>query len=195
MDTITAATIEETIKAGRIIEAKTLITMHESALDVEERHRFTVEIEERQARAEAAIAQAEALEISGKTEEAKALYASVLEFAADYPGIEEHIKRTNEAVLLAKAVQRRNRRLRETSPKAPPPTAKKPLFPLIGAGLAAGLIIAVLALVLTRPHPASPPEKPAAPAPTVASPPAAPPAPQAQAMAHSPSSSSTTCST
>lgn len=182
MNTITAATIEETIKAGRIIEAKTLITMRESALDAEERHRFTVEIEERQARAEAAITQAEALEISGKTEEAKALYTTVLDFAADYPGIEEHIKRATEAVLLAKAVQRRNRRLRETTPSPPPQTAKKSLVPLIGGGLAAGLVIAVLALVFTKPQPASPPEKAATPATAITAPPAGPPAPQAQTV-------------
>lgn len=182
MNTITAATIEETIKAGRIIEAKTLLTMRESALGAEERHRFTVEIEERQARAEAAIAQAEALEVSGKTEEAKELYATVLDFAADYPGIEEHIKRANEAVLLAKAVQRRNRRLRETTPKPPPQTAKKNLLPLIGGGLAAGLVIAVLTLVLTKPQPASPPEKAATPATAVTVPPAVPPTPQAQTV-------------
>lgn len=179
MNTITAATIEETIKAGRIIEAKTLITMRESALDAEERDRFTVEIEERQARAEATITQAEALEISGKTEEAKELYATVLDFAVDYPGIEEHIKRANEAVLLAKAVQRRNRRLRETTPKLPPQTAKKNLFPLIGGGLAVGLVIAVLALVLTKPQPASPPEKATTPATAVTAPPPVSPAPQA----------------
>ncbi len=180
MDTITAATIEEAIEAGRIIEAKTLLTMHESALDTAKRHSFTVAIEERQARAEAAIAQAEALEIAGKTEEAKALYASVLEFAADYPGIEEHIKRTNEAVLLAKAVQRRNRRLRETSPKPSPQTAKRNLLPLVGGGLAMGLIVAVLALVVTKPRPAAPPEQTAVPAQAVAPPPAVRPAPQAQ---------------
>jgi nucleoid-associated protein YgaU len=161
LDTITAATIEETIRNGRIVEARTLLTLHESALSPEEWQALNLELEQQQVKAETMIAQAEALEISGKTEEAKALYESVLLFAVDFPDTHEQIKRLNEALLLTKAVQRRNRRIRETSSTPKQGAAGKRLLPLLGAGVAAGLAVALLFLILAKPQPppTPPPEK------------------------------------
>ncbi len=161
MDTITAATIEETMKTGRIVEARTLLTLHESALSTEEWQALNLELEQQQAKAETMIAQAEALEISGKTEEAKALYESVLLFAVDFPDTHEQIKRLNEALLLTKAVKRRSQRIRETSSTPKQGAAGKRLLPLLGAGVAAGLAAAIFFLILAKPQPqpTPPPEK------------------------------------
>ncbi len=159
MDTITAATIEKTMKTGRIVEARTLLTLHESALSTEEWQALNRELEQQQAKAETMIAQAEALEISGKTEEAKALYESVLLFAVDFPDTHEQIKRLNEALLLTKAVKRRSQRIRETSSTPKQGTAGKRLLPLLGAGAAAGLAAAIFFLILAKPQPTPSPEK------------------------------------
>ncbi|WP_319586685.1 LysM peptidoglycan-binding domain-containing protein [uncultured Desulfobulbus sp.] len=159
MDTITAATIEETMKTGRIVEARTLLTLHESALSTEECQALNRELEQQQAKAETMIAQAEALEISGKTEEAKALYESVLLLAVDFPDIHEQIKRLDEALLLTKAVKRRNQRIRETPSTPKQGTAGKRLLPLLGAGVAAGLAAAIIFLILAKPQPTLSPEK------------------------------------
>ena len=153
MDTIPAATIQDMIKAGRIVEARTLLTVQESALSTEELRAFTLELEQRQAEAEAAISQAERLEISGKTEEAKALYESVLLFAVDYPGIQEHVKRMDEALLLTKAIKHRSRRIRESSSVPKKRTAGKRLLTLLGTGVAGGLTVAILLLLLEKPEP------------------------------------------
>ena len=132
------------MKTGRIVEARTLLTLHESALSTEEWQALNLELEQQQAKAETMIAQAEALEISGKTEEAKALYESVLLFAVDFPDTHEQIKRLNEALLLTKAVKRRSQRIRETSSTPKQGAAGKRLLPLLGAGVAAGLAVALL---------------------------------------------------
>lgn len=153
MDTITQATIQDMIRAGRIVEARTLLTMQESAFSAEELQGLNLELEQQLARAEAAISQAEESEISGKTEEAKALYESVLLFAVDYPGIQEHIKRLDEALLLTKAVKRRSRRIRESPPAPKEAAAGKRYFTVLGAGLAVGLSVAILLLVLAKPQP------------------------------------------
>lgn len=160
MDAVTAAIIQDMIIAGRIVEAKTLLTMGETALTAEELRACNLEIEHRQTKAETLIAQAEAMERAGKNEEAKALYQSVALFAADFPGIQEHLKRTDEALLLTRAVQRRSQRLRGSlPPKAG--SAKKRTLTLLGAGLAVALTTAALFLVQEKPQPQSapPPEK------------------------------------
>jgi nucleoid-associated protein YgaU len=157
VDTITQATIQDMIRAGRIVEARTLLTMQESAFSAEELQGLNLELEQQLARAEAAISQAEELEISGKTEEAKALYESVLLFAVDYPGIQEHIKRLDEALLLTKAVKRRSRRIREFPPAPKEAAAGKRYLTVLGAGLAVGLSVAILLLVLAKPQPSQVP--------------------------------------
>lgn len=148
------------ITAGRLVEAKTLLTMGETSLNDEELRSCNLEIEQRQTKAETLIAQAEAMERAGNNEEAKALYESVVLFAADFPSIQEHIKRTDEALFLTRAVKRRSQRLRGSlPPKAG--RAKKRTLILLGAGLAVALATAALFLVQKKPHlqSVSPPEK------------------------------------
>ena len=196
MATVTAATLHTLIAAGRIVEAGTLLTMEGDSLDAEEVRACTLAIEQRQTKAAALVVQAEAMERAGKIEEAKALYESVLEVAVDFPGIEEHINRTNEALLLTRAVQRRSQRTRQSSP-ARERTGKKRARPLLGAVLAAGLAAAALVLLLRQPQPpqgtlpehAAPEPAPmAAPQPAVAPlPPAAPePVPLSSSLAKQP---------
>jgi nucleoid-associated protein YgaU len=95
----------------------------------------------------------------GKTEEAKALYESVLLFAVDFPDTHEQIKRLNEALLLTKAVKRRSQRIRETSSTPKQGAAGKRLLPLLGAGVTAGLAAAIFFLILAKPQPTPAPEK------------------------------------
>ena len=181
MDAVTAAMIQDMVAAGRIVEAKTLLTMDATSLTAEELRACSLEIEQRQTKAETLVAQAEAMERAGKNEAAKALYESVVLFAADFPGIQEHLKRTDEALLLTRAVQRRSQRLRGTlPPKAG--SANKRNLTLLGAGLAVALATAAVFLVLEKPQSqsVSPPEKTAlktpalAPSPQAAIPPAVP---------------------
>ena len=160
MDAVTAAIIQDMITAGRIVEAKALLTMGETSLNAEELRACNLEIEQRQTKAETLIAQAEAMERAGNNEEAKALYESVVLFAADFPSIQEHIKRTDEALFLTRAVKRRSQRLRGSlPPKAG--RAKKRTLILLGAGLAVALATAAFFLMQEKPHlqSVSPPEK------------------------------------
>lgn len=151
MDAVTAAMIQDMVAAGRIVEAKTLLTMGETSLTAEELRACSLEIEQRQTKAETLIAQAEAMERAGKNEAAKALYESVVLFAADFPGIQEHLKRTDEALLLTRAVQRRSQRLRGSlPPKAG--SANKRSVALLGAGLAVALATAAFFLVQEKPQ-------------------------------------------
>ena len=107
MPTVTLATIQELIVAGRIIEARTLLAVDDSLLNPEERDACLLEIDKRQGQAEELVARAEVMEQSGRSEEARVLYVSVLERATDFPGIQEHIKRMDEALFLARAAPRR----------------------------------------------------------------------------------------
>lgn len=152
MDAVTAVIIQDMITAGRIVEAKALLTMGETSLNSEELRSYNLEIEQRQTKAETLIAQAEAMERAGKNEEAKALYESVVLFAADFPSIQEHIKRTDEALFLTRAVKRRSQRLRGSlPPKAG--SAKKRTLALLGATLTVALATAALFLVQEKPQP------------------------------------------
>jgi nucleoid-associated protein YgaU len=148
----TSTSIQEMIKEGRIVEARTLLTMQGSCLDTEELQILNLELEQQHAKAETVIAQAEALEIAGKTEEAKALYESVLLFAVDFPGIRDQIKRLNEALLLTKAVKRRSQRIRQASPPLKDGSAGRRFRVVLGAVLAAGLGATILFLALPKPQ-------------------------------------------
>jgi len=152
VDTVTVATIQDMIATGRIVEAKTLLTMGGPSLDAEELRACNLEIEQRQSKAETLIARAEAMEQAGKIEEAKALYESVLDVAVDFPGIREHIRRMDEALLLTRAVQRRSQRIRTSSPPREG-SARKRILALLGASLATGLVAVAFFLLLTRPQP------------------------------------------
>lgn len=151
MDAVTAAIIQDMITAGRIVEAKTLLTMGETSLTAEELRSCNLEIEQRQTKAETLIAEAEAMERAGKNEEAKALYESVVLFAADFPSIREHIKRTDEALFLTRAVKRRSQRIRESLPPKGG-SAKKRTLTLLGAGMAVALATAAFFLVQEKPR-------------------------------------------
>jgi LysM repeat protein len=152
LPTVSITTIRELIAAGRIVEARTLLAVDGYMLNPEERDACQLEIDKRQERAEVLITQAEAMEHAGRNEEARALYASVSEVAADFPGIEAHIKRMDEALFLARAVQRRNKRIRETVSQK---ENKKRgwLIPALVTGLVAGLAAAAVILVLNKPTP------------------------------------------
>ena len=117
---ISAITIQDTIKAGRIVEARTLLTLESGPLSETERSALDLELTRLHSEAAALVAQAEVMETDGRTEEAKALYESVLLFAVDFPGIQSHIKEMEESLFLTKAVKRRSQRIRESTPIAPP---------------------------------------------------------------------------
>lgn len=154
MPTVTLATIQELIVAGRIVEARTLLAVDGSLFNPEERDACLLEIDKRQGQAEELVARAEVMEQSGRSEEARELYVSVLERATDFPGIQEHIKRMDEALFLARAVQRRNKRIRESvSQKAN--KKRSWLLPAVGTGLF--MALAAVAVVLTLNKPTSPP--------------------------------------
>ena len=181
MHTISLATIRELIADGRIVEARTLLAVGDTGLSPEEQAACSQEIDLRQTKAEALIVQAEIMEQAGKSEEAKALYESVVEVAADFPGIQEHIKRMDEALFLARAVQRRSKRIRESASDKGS-NKRSWLLPALGGGLITGLAAAALILVLIKPAvPPSNPPGPTAPKtpatvtaqPAVESPPAA----------------------
>lgn len=153
MEASNAATVQELIAAGRIVEAKTLLTMEEDSLGEEEKNRYHLAIDQRMAKAEALIAEAETLEQGGRNEEAKTLYLSVLAIAVDFPGIQDHIKRMDEALFLTKAVKHRSQRLRQSPSAKTRTTAPRLPIPLLGAGLATGLVLVFLVLLVVKPKP------------------------------------------
>lgn len=176
METVTAATIQDMIATGRIVEAKTLLTMATTSLGAEELQACTLAIEQRQSQATTLIGRAEAMERAGKTEEARALYESILDVAVDFPGIREHLRRMDEALALTQAVQRRSRRVRKSLP--PEKGGPKKRVPLVlGSSLAIGLVVAALFLARDKPHPppARPEQTALAPVPHLAGPPASSP--------------------
>ncbi|WP_310599161.1 LysM domain-containing protein [Desulfobulbus sp.] len=179
MNTTIVATIEALLAAGRVVEAKALLIPEELSATGEELRDCTAEIERRLAQAEALVAQAEALvaqakavESEGRIEEAKALYESVLPIAADFPGINEHLGRIDEALDLTRAVQRRGERLRHSRSEGPAKTGKKSRT--IWTVVRIGVAIVVLLLAVTMRQPSEPEKKrteatpPPAPAPHAA---------------------------
>ena len=155
-----SVTIQETIKAGRIVEARTLLTLQESTLSEKERSALDQEIDRLHDEANALIVKAEAMENEGRAEEAKALYEAVLIFAADFPGIQSHVKRIEESLFLTRAVKRRSRRIRESMPLGQRVPPKKQSSRPLGAILATGIIALILFLFfLKNQFPGSTPKK------------------------------------
>ena len=144
MEPNASVTIQKTIKAGRIVEARTLLTLHESTLSEEERSALDQEIDRLHDEANALIVQAEAMENEGRAEEAKALYEAASIFAADFPGIQSHVKRIEETLFLTRAVKRRKRRIREAIPLEQRVPQKKHFFRPLGAILTTGIIALML---------------------------------------------------
>ncbi len=166
MENISATSIQEILQAGRIVEARTLLTMHASAFSEEERNMLVEQLDRLHAEAEALVVQAEALETEGQTQEAKALYESALLLAVDFPGLQSHIKRTEESLSLTKAVQLRSQRLRKASQAGRKTPQKNTLRSLLAVGLAASVIAGgALLFFLKTPPPMAFSEKtiPAAP--------------------------------
>jgi nucleoid-associated protein YgaU len=146
LQTISAASIRELLSAGRLIEARTLLALDDNGAFAEnERRTLESELAQLLDEAEARFAKADALEQAGWTEEAKAAYEAVLSVAVDYPGLQDHIKRVDDAMALTKAVQRRNRRLRQAPKTRNKNSTRKSRLPmLLGGGLtiaAAGLFL------------------------------------------------------
>lgn len=160
MDSISSSDITEIIRAGRISEARTLLTLHGATFSPADCSALEQELEERQAEAVAKAAQAEALEMAGHIDEAKAMYETVLTLAVDYPGVHSHINRLNESLSLTKAVRRRGQRRRVVAPPGRSGVGKKMRpWPWLGAGLAAALFL--LFLFRTPSPPPSAPMEPA----------------------------------
>lgn len=144
MDPISPANIHDTLQAGRIVEARTLLTIHGNIFSEEDRHILDQELTRRTVEAEVLVAKAEALEKEGRTEEAKELYESVVLFAADFPGIHSHINRMEESLLLTRAVKKRGQRIRESAPVKPKAPRTKQSVPLLIGGLAISVVVLFL---------------------------------------------------
>ena len=144
MDPISPASIHDTLQAGRVVEARALLTIHGSIFSPEERRILDEELTRRTVEAETRVARAEAMEKEGRTEEAKELYESVVLFAADFPGIHSHINRMEESLLLTRAIKKRSQRIRESAPVKPDAPRPKKSVPLLAAALAMGAVIALL---------------------------------------------------
>lgn len=150
METNASVTIQEAIKDGRIVEARTLLTLHENTLSEEKRGALYQEIDRLYNEATALIAKAEAMENEGRAEEAKALYQAALLFASDFPGIQSHCKRIEETLCLTRAVKRRSRRIRESIPPGQRPPLPKQSARQLGAILTTGIIALVLFLFVLK---------------------------------------------
>jgi len=147
MGAVTVATLQNLLAANRVMEAKALLISGEAASSNEELRGYALKIEQRLAQAKALLAQAASMEHGGKIEEAKVLYESVLFLAADYPGIEERLNRMNEALLLTRAVQRRNERFRHAQPTAAGKGGRwvrAVWMGMMGTGLAAAALLLML---------------------------------------------------
>ena len=157
MTTTSITTIQNLLAAGRIMEAKTLLISEQSFSDSEELQDCFSKIEQHLTKAETLVAQAAAIENEGRIEAARMLYESVLLFVADYPGITEHLNRIDEALLLTRAVQRRSERVRLSQPAVTKKDGK--WARMIWIGMGAGLVAAVLLLILIKPQLPRPPKQ------------------------------------
>lgn len=162
MDPISPASIHETLQAGRVVEARTLLTIHGNVFSAEERRILDQELTRRTVEAEQLVARAEAMEKEGRTEEAKELYESVVLFAADFPGIHSHINRMEESLLLTRAIKKRSQRIRESAPVKPNAPRTKKSVPLLAAGLAMGAVATLLFFSGNQPRETTSPKAPQA---------------------------------
>lgn len=145
---VEAATIRETLQAGRLIEAGTLLTMAGDLLTEEERRGLHDEVKRLRTEAEALLAEAEQLEKAGQAEEARRQYEAVQALAVDFPGIDEHIKRMDESLFLAQAVRHRSRRIRSAGAGALMATPKKKRGTMWALVLGSVLVLALVFLLV-----------------------------------------------
>ena len=113
-----AVDIHALIAAGRVVEAGTLLAMHGEELPPDMRQELEQERQRLWQRASELMSEGEALEQAGWTEEAWTTYQKAAKIACDFPGIQETIKRLEEAVTLTKAVQHRSKRIRQNATRA-----------------------------------------------------------------------------
>lgn len=185
-----AVDIHALIAAGRVVEAGTLLAMHGEELPPDMRQELEQERQRLWQRVSELVNEAEALEQAGWTEEAWTTYQKAATIACDFPGIQETLKRMDEAVALTKAVQHRSKRIRQNATRvAGRANGSRRRSSLL---LAAVVLLAIGAgwwLVKTQPQPTSSPMQPppstaAAPSDTMAPAPstASVPAPPAEAI-------------
>jgi len=160
LDNISSTSIQEILQAGRIVEARTLLTMHAAAFSEEERSVLVEQLDRLYAEAEVLVVQAESLETEGQTQEAKTLYESALLLAVDFPGLQSHIKRTEESLALTRAVQLRSQRLRKASQAGRKTPHKNIPRSLLATGLTVCVIVGgALLFFLKTPQPIALSEK------------------------------------
>lgn len=136
MSQIPAADIHALISSGRIVEAGTLLTMHGEDIPADARQELEEERERLWNSATTLVAEGEALEQAGWTEEARAVYAKAAAVACDYPGIQETIRRMDEALALTRAVQHRSTRIRAQAKSKGPNKKRSNRLPRMLAGFA-----------------------------------------------------------
>ncbi len=110
-----AVDIHALIAAGRVVEAGTLLAMHGEELPPDMRQELEQERQRLWQRANELVIEGEALELAGWTEEAWTTYQKAAKIACDLPGLQETLRRMNEAVALTKAVQHRSKRIRQNA--------------------------------------------------------------------------------
>nr|WP_321466332.1 LysM peptidoglycan-binding domain-containing protein [uncultured Desulfobulbus sp.] len=135
MSPISSAEIQAALEGGRVVEAGTLLTMHGEELDPEERLALESEREQRCSRATSLVTEGEALEAEGWIEEARHRYQQAAGIASDFPGIQEHCKRVEEALELASAVRLRSKRIRAQAEKTGRSKKKNSSLAPIAAGI------------------------------------------------------------
>ena len=150
MESITAQEIRETMLTGRTIEARAMLIGAGDTISVEERSGLAQELLRLQTEIERLLASAEALEKKGRIEEAREACQEARQLSSDFPGIDEELKRLDESQQLARAVQHRNQRTRQTAPEQTAAVDwQQRLRPLVPA-MAAALSVLVLGFLLLR---------------------------------------------
>ena len=163
MTPITAEDIREKMLAGLTTEAMTLLTMVGNDLAETDRTALGQELTRLQCEMERLVAKGETLEQQGRIDEAREVYEGARRLSSDFPGIQDHLKRVDEVLLLSRAIRRRNQRQRQSTPALSTTALKKKSVRLY-AGLAAGLVILLAGVAALRERPPSPPQTTAHPA-------------------------------
>lgn len=110
-----AVDIHALIAAGRVVEAGALLAMHGEELPPDMRQELEQERQRLWQRASDLVIEGEALEQAGWTEEAWNTYQKAAKIACDLPGLQDTLKRMDEAVALTRAVQHRSKRIRQNA--------------------------------------------------------------------------------
>jgi nucleoid-associated protein YgaU len=127
--------------------------MHGTDLSLEEYQELETTRERLWSEATALLAEGQALEQAGKIEEAQATYQHVATMANDYPGLQDHLKRTDEALTLTRAVRHRSQRIRAHTEQKTAPGQSRSIFSLLTAGILVGSIGAGLWFYFAQPAP------------------------------------------